>query len=76
MGHAEDLFMSANLRQLLRDFLRGTAGDTGVHLIEDQSPDGLLLCKYIFECKHDPGQFAAGGNFGNGPQFLAHVGGH
>ena len=76
MGDAQHLLPAADLGQLLRHLLGRPAADAGVHLVEHQRADGLLLCQHVFQGQHDPGQLAAGGDPGDGLQILPGVGGH
>ena len=76
MGHAQNLLAAGYLRQLFRHLLSRPAGNAGIHFIKYQRGNGFLLGQHIFQRQHDPGQLAAGSNFGDGPQILAHVGGH
>ena len=76
MGDAEHLLAAADLGQLLRHLLGSPAGDTGIHLVENQGADVLLFGEDILQGQHDPGQLTAGGDLCDGLQVLPGIGGH
>ena len=76
MGDAQHLLTPADLSQFLRHLLGRPSTDAGVHFIKYQRADGLLLRQHVLQRQHDAGQLAAGGDSGNRPQILTHIGGH
>ena len=74
MRDAQHLLMAGKLCQLFSYLLCRPAGHAGVHLVKNQRSDLLLLCQHIFQCQHNAGQLAAGGDFGNWAQRFSGVG--
>src|ERR1019366_5168885 len=83
MGHAEDLLAAAEGFELLADGFGGAASDADVDFVEDEGAGGWILLVGFggilfdgdFEGQHYAGHFAAGGDFGEGLERLAGVGG-
>ena len=83
VGYAEDLLAAAEGFQLLADGFGGAASDADVDFVEDQGAGcGVLLVglggvffNRYFKCQHDAGHLAAGGDFGEGFEGFAGVGG-
>ena len=74
MGHAQHLLVLRQLAQLLGNLLGGTTGNTGVHLVKNQSGNLVLFCQHVFHGQHNPGQLAAGGYLAQRLQRLARIG--
>ena len=75
MGDAEHLLMFGNGAQLFGHFLCRSAGDTGIHLVEDQGIHMIPLRQNVLHGQHDTCQLTAGGHLAHGLQGFAGVGG-
>jgi hypothetical protein len=72
----ENLLVAGNAAQLFGNFLSGSAGNTGIHLVENQGRNLILLSQNVLHSQHNSGQFATGGDFAQRLQGLTGIGRH